>query len=335
MNVFHNNKKYAIYSYATEDEFEQEIVGLSKSFFGEKTIYIDAKRKIESKTLGGTIPDGFFFDFSDSTDPQFFLVEVELASHSFFSHIFPQITKFFAFFKNHKQQKTLVEKLFTLINEDNEIKNEFKKLTGTSEIYKYLTDLIDNSQNILLVIDGEKKELPEILDTYTDTWGKMVKVLVIKKFIDAQNVIYAMEPEYEALDYIRVDEVTETTPEISENYHLDDVTDNIKQIYEKIKAVIKSIDVNLILNPQKYYISIKSTKNIAYIQIRKKKIKLLVMLPEEEIRRVVAHHNVSALSDSVQGFYNSACAAIEITNTDYFDEIKSVISAAYEITRKC
>jgi len=77
MKVFGTNRKYATYQYPTEAEFEADIARHSKTFFGAKTIYIDAKKKIDSKSLGGTIPDGFFFDLSDLDDPQFYLVEVE------------------------------------------------------------------------------------------------------------------------------------------------------------------------------------------------------------------------------------------------------------------
>jgi hypothetical protein len=115
---------------------------------------------------------------SDPNAPQFYLVEVELAKHNFFSHIFPQITKFFAFYKNHKQQKSLIESLLGLIEKDKGLKNEFKKLIGNQEIYKFIIDLLDNSQNILLIIDGEKKELPEITNTYTITPCKVGFILL-------------------------------------------------------------------------------------------------------------------------------------------------------------
>jgi hypothetical protein len=70
----------------------------SKSLFGQSSILIEAKKKIDNKALGGTIPDAFLFDLKDPDNPEFYLVEVELAKHSFYNHIFPQITKFFAFF---------------------------------------------------------------------------------------------------------------------------------------------------------------------------------------------------------------------------------------------
>ena len=92
-------------------------------------------------------------DLSDEKEPKFYLIEVELVKHSFFNHIFPQITKFFAFFRNQEQRLELCNKLFELIESDSVIKNEFKSLIGNSEIFKFVNDLLDNSQNILIVID--------------------------------------------------------------------------------------------------------------------------------------------------------------------------------------
>jgi len=118
MVIFQDGKKFQEYRYDVEDELEKEIVDNSQLFFGKHTIYIDTKRKIDSKALGGTIPDGFLFDLSDKEEPEFYVVEVELKSHDFFNHIFPQITKFFAFFKNRKSQAELVEKIFSIVNTD-------------------------------------------------------------------------------------------------------------------------------------------------------------------------------------------------------------------------
>ena len=332
MNVFSKKREYSKYHFSNEAEFEENIVASSKSFFGDKTIYINAKKKIDSKSLGGTIPDGFFFDLSDLNDPKFYLVEVELASHSFFNHIFPQITKFFGFYKNQKQQKALIEKLFTIINEDVAVKTEFKKYIGQKESYKFLTDILDNSQNILLILDGEMKELPEIIDTYTDTWGRMVKPLVIQKYVDSGDVIYTMEPEFEALEYIE-GQISETTTEISEDYHLKGVQDNVKQIYQKIKEVSKDVDSEIVFNPQRYYISIKSNKNICFIKLRKKKIRLIAMLGETPIREVIENHPVKSLSEAVQRFYNGPCAAIDIVSLKNFGEIKTVIQLASELAK--
>src|SRR3990167_10705056 len=174
MNLFLSGKKFREYRYNKEDEFEYEVVSNSKLFFGHNSIYIDAKRKIQSKSFGGSIPDGFLFDLSDKDNPEFYLVENELSSHDFFNHIFPQITKFFAFYKNRQSQSDLVEKIFSIVNTDHNLKGEFKKYLGEREIFKFIKDTIDISQNILLIIDNDMSELPEIITTYADTWVKMV-----------------------------------------------------------------------------------------------------------------------------------------------------------------
>ena len=128
MKLFTNNKTYNQFQFDKEADFEREVVLNSKQFFGTNSIYIDAKRKIETKSLGNSIPDGFLFDLSDKDNPEFYIVEVELAKHDFYNHIFPQITKFFGFYKNPKSQNELVEKIFSFITNDNDIKKSSKNI---------------------------------------------------------------------------------------------------------------------------------------------------------------------------------------------------------------
>ncbi len=182
MTILEGNKRFVEAQYKLEDDFEELIRSQSKALFGKDTIFIYTKRKLKGVILGATIPDGFLFDLTDLENPEFYLVEIELQKHDFYKHIFPQITKFFGFFRSTASQNDLVEKLFSIINADAALRSEFKKFLGEQEIFKFLKDISEESQNILLVIDGDKVELPEIVNTYTDTWGKLVKILKVKKF---------------------------------------------------------------------------------------------------------------------------------------------------------
>jgi len=333
MIILQNSRKFNEYKYKFEDKFEKDIVDSYSNFFGAATIYIDAKKKIGSQSLGNTIPDGFLFDMSDPESCEFYLVEVELESHDFYKHIFPQITKFFAFFKNSKRQKELVEKLFSTINTDTNLKKQFKKYLGEQEVFKFLNDVIDNSQNILLIIDGEKPELPEIMDTYSDTWGKMVKVMTVKKYASGSDYIFTVHPEFETIEYSYQDAPSEdetSSITYSEEFHLESVMANVKAIYETLKKRVEEIDTSIIFNPQKYYISIKCSKNIVFIKLRKKKLRLTIMLPEEEIRERIKKHSVKSLSQPVQNFYNGPCAAVDIENLRDIDEIVDVIKSLIE-----
>jgi predicted transport protein len=324
MKVFTNNKIYNEFQFDKEADFEKEVVMNSKLFFGTNSIYIDAKRKIEAKNLGNSIPDGFLFDLSDKENPEFYLVEVELAKHDFYNHIFPQITKFFGFYKNPKSQNDLIEKIFSIITHDNNLKKEIKQNIGDREIYKFLKDTIERSQNILLVIDGEKKELPEIVDTYTDTWGKMVKLILLRKFSFNDEFIYTMNHDFENIEFAEIENETSLTiagTEYTEEYHLEGVSEVVRNIYLSIKQNLQKINPSLIFNPQKFYISIKKEKNVAFFKISRKKIVLIVLRPEAEVRIQIKNHSIKTLATGVQRFWGGPSCGIVIESVDNLDEI--------------
>ncbi|MCU0457658.1 MAG: DUF5655 domain-containing protein [Bacteroidales bacterium] len=329
MKIFANSKPYIEFQFNTEAEFEKEVVIHSKLFFGANTIYIDTKRKIESKGLGNSIPDGFLIDLTDIENPEFYLVEVELAKHPFYSHIFPQITKFFGFYKNSKSLNDLVEYIFSIISQNADLKREFKLILGDREIYKFLKDLIEQSQNILLVIDGEKKEVPEIMETYSDTWGKMVKLMYLKKYYHNGDFIYTMHPDFEN---IVIETIVNEPPEdpdqpkeYSEHYHLEGVAESVKQIYNEIKSDLLAIDPSIKLNPQKYYISIRKSKNVAFIWVTRKKIELVVLNPEIDTRNQITYHKIKTLSASVQKFWSGPSCSIIIENTEHLNEVTNLL----------
>lgn len=330
--IYQNGIRYSEKQYKLETDFERLVVDNSKALFGENTIFVDAKKKIDNNFLGGVIPDGFLLDFSDKKNPEFYLVEVELVKHSFFNHIFPQITKFFAFFKNPNSQGKLIEKLYTTFENDEELRKELKSKIGKKEIFKFIKDTIENSQNILLIIDGEKKELPEITETYTDTWGKIVKVAILKEYRkdnSPENLIFTLSPAFENIENIDIvsdnqDEQKEKSS-YTEQFHLEDINEDTLATYTELKAkLIEKIQL-LNFNSQRYYISLRLKRNFAFLKIRKKKIGIIAMLEEDKIREKIRKHEVTTLSEGVQNFYNGPCARIEITNNKNLDEVINLL----------
>lgn len=325
MKIFFQGKPYREFRFEKEADFEREIVNNASLFFGANTIYIDVKRKIETKNLGNSIPDGFLFDFSDRAEPEFYLVEAELATHDFYRHIFPQITKFFGFYKNANSQVDLVEKIFSIINNDAALKEKFKGYLGQTEIYKFLKDTIGGSQNILLAIDGEKKEMPEIMDTYVDTWGAMVKQIVIKKFVHNDSAIFTIHPEFEYIEFAGIEEEIlleeDIESEYTEEMHFENRPEFIRDIYITIKDALVEFDSTLKFNPQKYYISIRKDRNYAFFTFNKKKVTLVVVNGEEETRQDIQYHHIKSLSSGVQRFWNGPSCAIVIDSIDNINEV--------------
>lgn len=334
MDIIYNGIKFEQFIYKTEEIFEDDVINNSKKLFGEKSVYIDYKRKINTKSMGGSIPDGFLLNLADIENPIFYLVEVELSTHGFYDHIFPQITKFFAFFKNSQSRNDLLDKIYSIIQMDVNIQNDIKKLSNGKEIYKLIKDAIEDNPNILLIIDENKQELPEIIETYTDTWGKILKLEIIKKYFNGNDVIFSMDPEFETLDYYMESNVSigigkndsDDDVVMTEEVYISKFSEKLKLIYDKLKNEIIKLDSNFIFNPTKYYISIKHLKNIVYIEPRKKKFRLVIMLEADVIKQNVKKCKITELSQSVQGFYNGACAAIDLDELNKVEEIVNLIN---------
>lgn len=333
MILINKNEKYLEHIYKLEADFEKDVFENRILFFGENAILIDAKKKIESNNLGNSIPDGFLIDFRDPLNPEFYLIEVELVSHDFYKHIFPQITKFFAFLKNPKNQSQLIDKIYNIIEIDSDLKNKVKKFARDKEIYKLLKDVIENNSSILLVIDGDKPELPEIIDTYTDTWGEYVKVQKIQKFINQENnsSIFTIDPEFEYIDFNITPEQSEEVENekvssYTEAFHLEKSEPNIQNIYLKIKELLLKENTNYYFNPQKYYIGIKLNKNKGYIIFNKKKIRIVVLKQFNEVKDIIKEYKVTELSEGVQKFWNGPSCAIIVDSNKELEKIVNVIS---------
>jgi len=331
--LFKDSKRFIETKFKKEEIFENLILNNSKVFFGESSLIIDLKKKIGTQFLGGTIPDFFLMDLADPENPEFYLVEVELSSHDFFRHIFPQITKFFAFFKNPVSLNELIEKIYNIISSDQELKKEFFEKTKRREIYKYIKDMMENSQNILLILDENKMELPEIIETYTDTWGKIVKTIIIKEFKNNSESIYQISPDFENIEVIGIEDEErggEIKPTFDEAFHLDGINNEIMEIYNYIKDKLLSKIPGIIFNPQHYYISIRKKRNFAYIIFRKKKMRIVVTQKEELVREKINNHTVKTLSEGIQSFYNAPCCEIKKKKKR---NLKEVINLLLEIQK--
>ena len=334
ISVFLNGQEYEQVVYDEETGFEALIAANSETLFGNEAIYIDVKQRIGSGPLGGTIPDGMLLDLADLDNPEFYLVEVELQSHDFYRHIFPQITKFFAFFRNASSRQKLTEQIFSIFKADSPLREKLKKLIGTREIYKFLKDMLENSQNILIIIDGPKSEFDEIMDTYTDTWGRMVKIQIVNHFRRNNNDILTIEPPIQNLVFedavsLPPDKDSPKPSPYTEEFHLQNRQPGLVEIYEKLKRAFLTANSAVRFNPTKYYIGVIDTKQIAFITLQKKRIRLVVLMPENEVRDTLpsGRHNVCTHSDSVQRFWggNNPNCTVQIADTEHWDEIQEML----------
>ncbi len=315
--------------YKIEADFEQLVANNAETIFGNKAIYIDTKRKINKSGLGETIPDGFLIDLSEPDDPQFYLVEVELQNHDFFRHILPQITKFFDFYSSSYEQQRLTEQIFSIIKEDSTSGKKLRGLIGSNETFKFLKDTLENSQNILIIIDGLKPEFEKMMNTHKDTWGKMVKVQILNHFQRNNSSILTVEPPFQAIPFEDAispppDKEISEPSQYTEELHLDGCEANVRDTYSKLKSEFLSVKSTLRFNPVKYYIGVRDIRNIAAIRFRKRKLLLELDLSEDEVNKMIKpeHHKVR--------LYSSRGPMVEIDDAKYWDEIQKLISKLVE-----
>jgi predicted transport protein len=326
--------------YSIEDDFEQLVAKNAAAIFGDKSIYINAKQRITTSTLGRTIPDGFLIDLSDTDDPQFYLVEIELQKHGFFSHILPQITKFFAFYRNRCEWLKLTDQISLILETDPILNQRVKNLIGQErEVYKFLKDTLENSQNILIIIDGTKPEFEEMMNTYTDTWGKFVKVQIVNRFRRAENNVLTVEPPFQDIlfgDAVSPSPEKETIEpsQYTEEFHLQNRQPGLVEIYNKLRQEFINLKNTLWFNPTKSYIGVGDRKQFAYIVFQKKKVRLILLLPEDETRHMLqsGHHILISHSESAQRYWGGSepNCAVEICDIDHWDEIQKLLTRLVE-----
>lgn len=191
MALIINGKKYDECEFNDENELESIIVKESKNIFGQKSIYINAKRKIGTHFLGGGISDGYLFDFGDDKYPKFYLVEVELKSHDYKRHIHDQLMRFSAFYDSSYYKDKLIDELYEIVRGDQFIRDEFIKHSGNQEIYKSIKEMINNCRNILIVINGLTNEIRTAIYNERDRRADFTKYLIFKKFEFDSEIIYA------------------------------------------------------------------------------------------------------------------------------------------------
>ena len=183
--------KYFLRTPQDEENLEDIVREHSKEIFGEATVYFDLKHKLTSKTGIGSIPDAYVIDFSEPC--KWFIVEVELASHPVDEHIMPQLNRFMRGIRNADSQKEVSDAIHSEIDRDKMLKAFVEAKIGSKEVYRFLSDLISNTPQIIVVIDEVAERVTEALKAFKEE----PTVIELKTFVreNAENVhIHLFEP---------------------------------------------------------------------------------------------------------------------------------------------
>jgi predicted transport protein len=150
-------------------------------------------------------------------------------------------------------------------------------------------------------------------------------------FVDTKKNAYE---EYKWNDWPTVLSNNMTFADNNVSYTEDSHLKNNKEvinIYKRIQKTFRKIKSPIKFKPVKTYIGVYDTKNIAYIRIGKNKIKLLVLLSEDKIRKnlISQHHKIIRHQDSYWHLNRPNCD-IEITDLVNFEEIERLLQKVVE-----
>lgn len=191
MIVLVDGIKYRLLSPENEAWLEKQIEENYQHIFGDNSIYFP-KKKIKSKAGIGTIPDAYVI--IPGKKLMWCILEVELASHSVYDHVFPQLTKFRRAIEDSASRKKIRDFFYDTITADQVLEAQFRKQIGTGEIHKTLSDMVDEKPLIVVAIDQRTDELEEALLDF----GGAVKVIEFKTYrregVSVEINAYCFEP---------------------------------------------------------------------------------------------------------------------------------------------
>jgi hypothetical protein len=177
----------------SEAELENVVVQNYEYIFGPSSIYLP-KGKISTPDGAATIPDGFAFDVANK---QWFIVEAELAKHSVWSHIAPQVAKQITAALKPESKRYLIERIITLFRDDEAIRRKFEEEDIEQiDIRKVLDEILATQPLLGMPIDAVSADLRE----WASTSVKLeTKLWIVRKHVDLdnpQNIIYELPEEY-------------------------------------------------------------------------------------------------------------------------------------------
>ena len=115
----------------------------------------------------------------------------------------------------------------------------------------------------------------------------------------------------------------------TEEDHLSKVSENIRNIYEKLKNRILELD-DIDVEAKKLYITFKGSRNITDIEFHKNKLKIYINMKKDSLKDPLK----IAKDISNKGHWGNGDYCVEINNEDDIDNIIPLIKQSLKINKK-
>ena len=192
------DKKYELYYFDKEKDFEKEVVKYSTQVFGGDCLYFDIKKRLKDRTRIFSIPDGYMLVLSDPDHPKLFIIEIELAEHDPFQHIGTQLMRFGISFGSGS--RNLKQILVNEINSNSQFLDYVNRVISKSR-FRNINELVDcavfdEPYGIVIIVDQIRDELELVVKELS----RPIEIIEFETYIDTEdptNIIHRFTPMQE------------------------------------------------------------------------------------------------------------------------------------------
>lgn len=303
-------------------ELDKIILANRAVMFGKETIRLTAQIG-DIKFLW----DAFLFDFSDREKPRcFLLTTAKGVAVSMLAMIAAN-----EYLQAIENRTALIEMLSEHIRKDKAKQKIFKPFIAKgSTIEAMLEYVIRKRLRALFLVNEDDPDSVKLFISYVETRSDTLDIIFLRKYVVGKSKMLSVFPSFSDLKEKQEAKVKVPKEKIihTEDFHLSKSPSNVQAIYQKLKTESCKGNPRIFFNAKgKHYISMKKEtgRNLAFFHFRKTSIYLVVMLEEKLVRKMVKHHEIKSLPESVQKFWNGKSTGLIISSTDYLKEIVEVL----------
>jgi hypothetical protein len=195
--IIHKNRMFVRALFKNEKELEELVFENLSRMFGRDAIRIPLRIVLETEDRSKTTPDAIILDLIKN---KWYIVEVELASHSTHGHVLPQLERQMIAVSTRDRKRSLIETVFSKIKREKWVREQLKE-KGVKEIdIKHKIEQLIEKQAPIFVVPID--EVTRDLKTWAGNQKYEVRFWVIKPYlcIDEADELIFVFPDISGID---------------------------------------------------------------------------------------------------------------------------------------
>ncbi len=196
-----NDKRFEPILYEKEHDLEEHVKQHSAQLFGQKCVYLPIRALVSSK-LSNRVTDGLLLDISNTENPRFWIVELELATHSVRSHVEPQVRDFIRALEDEGTRSELVEVVYDQVKSNPVATGTLLDTAKGNDLHWMLTHILKGQCGVMIVADEPTDQLQLVCNDLTRYKGAAeVKLVIFRSFRNKENnTLFAFTSPREELE---------------------------------------------------------------------------------------------------------------------------------------